>query len=378
MDNEVPAAQRDRPKVLIIEDSPLIAQGVVRILTLNGLEALVAPSAAEGYALAAALLPDLILLDVLLPDGDGFELCERLLATPSLTERPILFVTSLDDVESRVRGLSIGAVDFIPKPFIAEELVARVRIHLKLARQGRMIAAAQAERLKALRLAQKSILTDVEAMPASRCSVLFEAAEEAGGDQYEVIELSPGIHGYLVADIAGHGIESAFQASILKVLFRENASVLDTPSETLYMMNRALRRNLLEGQHVTAFYLVLNRLSSMGYFASAGHFPALSVTRGGELRRLSAEGDVLGVFETPHFQAGSFRIDKESRFWLYTDGVLEDFVEGRTWSSGLERLEGEVIRSAGLPRAEALAALQGSLLTSLSFTDDRLVMAVDA
>ena len=374
----IPAAQRDRPKVLIIEDSPLIAQGVVRILTLNGLEALVASNAAEGYALAAASLPDLILLDVLLPDGDGFELCERLLATPSLTERPILFVTSLDDVESRVRGLSIGAVDFIPKPFIAEELVARVRIHLKLTRQGRMIAAAQAERLKALRLAQKSILTDVEAMPESRCSVLFEAAEEAGGDQYDVIELSPGIHGYLVADIAGHGIESAFQASILKVLFRENASVLDSPSETLYMMNRALRRNLLEGQHVTAFYLVLNRLSSTGYFASAGHFPALAVTREGELRRLAAEGDVLGVFETPHFQAGNFRFHKDSRFWLYTDGLLEDFNEGRSWSSGLERFEREVIRTAALPRARALESLHSSLLPSLTFTDDRLVMAVDA
>ena len=370
--------QREQPRVLIVEDTAVMAKGVARILSMHGIRPLIASTVAEGYEMAIESVPDLILLDVLLPDGDGFELCERLLASPSLAERPILFVTSLDDVESRVKGLSIGAVDFIPKPFIADELVARVRIHLKLARQGRLLAAAQAERLSALRQAQESFLTDADALVEARCSVLFEAAQEAGGDQYDIVELSPGIYGYLVADIAGHGIQSAFQASILKVLFRENASLLDTPSETFYMMNRALRRNLSEDQHVTAFYLILNRRASTGYFASAGHFPALAVSPEGEIRRLSAEGDVLGAFENPHFQTGSFSIAEGSRYWLFTDGALEDFAEGRSWNKGLETLESEALRLAVEPRQQALSELKRSLFPGDCGGDDRLVMAVDA
>lgn len=370
--------QRDQPSVLIVEDTEVMAKGVARILSMHGLRPLVASTVAEGYAVAVESVPDLILLDVMLPDGDGFELCQRILSTPSLAERPVLFVTSLDDVESRVRGLSIGAVDFIPKPFIAEELVARVRIHLKLARQGRLLAAAQAERLSALKQAQEAFLTDAEALVDAQCSVLFEAAQEAGGDQYDIVELSPGIYGYLVADIAGHGIQSAFQASILKALFRENASLLDTPSETFYMMNRALRRNLSEGQHVTAFYLILNRRASTGYFASAGHFPALAVSPSGKTRHLAAEGDVLGAFESPHFQTGNFTIDKGSRYWLFTDGALEDFEAGRSWNQGLAALEMEVLRLSAESRQRALSAIKMSLFPGNFGGDDRLVMAVDA
>lgn len=369
--------QRDQPRILIVEDSPVVATAIARILSLNGFEAKIASSAEEGFSLALEFVPDLILLDVILPDGDGFSLCERIQSTPALAERPIVFVTSLEDVESRVRGLSIGAVDFISKPFIAEELVARVRIHLKIARQGRLLAAAQAERLNALRDAQKSFLTDADALPAAGCSVFFEAAQEAGGDQYDIIEISPGIHGYLVADISGHGIESAFQASILKALFRENASVLDTPSETLYMMNRALRRNLVEGQHVTAFYMILNRLSSTGFYACAGHFPALAVSRSGEVRKLAADGDILGAFEAPHFQMATLHLDKGSRIWLYTDGVLEDFRSGRSWRAGLENLEEAVVKTRQASRREAVQAVRSILLSGNACDDDRLLMAVD-
>jgi serine phosphatase RsbU (regulator of sigma subunit) len=221
-------------------------------------------------------------------------------------------------------------------------------------------------------------LTDPEALPASACSVFFEAAEEAGGDQYDIVELSPGIHGYLVADISGHGIESAFQASVLKALFRENASVLNSPVETFSMMNRAFRRNIAEGQHVTAFYLILNRLSRRAAFASAGHFPALLVPREGGIERLVAEGDVLGAFEKPHFQGGSAPFGTGSRFWLYTDGILEDFPAGRIWRAGLEALEGAVIEHRDIPRRDALAAVRARILPAAPGLDDRLLMAVDA
>ncbi|MEI6386106.1 MAG: fused response regulator/phosphatase [Spirochaetota bacterium] len=378
MDNGNLAVPRDQPLILIVDDSPVVASTMAHILSVHGFSSRIAGTVAEGYSMAVELLPDLLLLDVILPDGDGFSLCELIIATASLSERPIIFVTSLEDVKSRVRGLSIGAVDFIQKPFSAEELVARVKIHLKVARQALQLAALQSERLRSLSDAHKSFLTNAEALPAAKCSVFFEAAEEAGGDQYDIVELSPGIHGYLVADISGHGIESAFQASVLKALFRENASVLNTAGQTMYIMNRALRRNLNDGQHVTAFYLILNRLSDTGSFACAGHFPALAVSQGGESRSLRAEGDILGAFEAPHFQMGNFRLALGDRYWLYTDGVLEDFQSGQSWSAGLGRLERAVSAASAWVRDEALAAVRSSIMPPGPLGDDRLLMAIDA
>jgi len=132
----------------------LSAQLIQQMLIRNGFTVRLASTVNDGFLLALELRPDLILLDVLLPDGDGFTLCEAIKAEPSLTQIPVIFVTSLDDVESRIRGLSIGAVDFIQKPFAPEEVMARVRIHIKIARQTRQIADVQSERLNALRNAQ--------------------------------------------------------------------------------------------------------------------------------------------------------------------------------------------------------------------------------
>ncbi len=367
----------DQPKILVVEDTEVSAEYVRLVLERRGFIVRIAGSVAEGLAEAFRWSPDLILMDVMLPDGDGFSLCERMKADPAFAETPILFVTSLEDVESRVRGLSIGAVDFITKPFAAEEIVARVRIHVKIARQSRQLAAAQAERLAALRSAQLQFLTNPEALPGARCAVYYESAEEAGGDQYDLVELGKGIHGYLVADIAGHGIENVFQTSALKALFRENASVLDSPSDTLYMMNRSLKQHLADGQHLTAFYLILNRNTSAASFASAGHFPAIAVDADGKATRLTAEGDVLGAFSEPRFMAGSFAVRPGSRLWLFTDGMIERFESGRNWKAGLESLERAVVEYRSLPLEESLRAVSASLVAPGPGEDDRILMAVD-
>ncbi len=208
------------PTILLVEDNHVSAEFARRVLAQSGFAVRVTATVAAGLAAAMAEVPDLILLDVLLPDGDGFALCERMKREPSLSQVPIIFVTSLEDVESRVRGLSIGAVDYMQKPFAAEEIVARVRIHIKIAMQSRRIAEAQSARLEALRDAQRSFNTDPRSLPDARCAVWYESVEEAGGDQYDIVELGEGIYGFLVADIAGHGLEAVFIASALKALFR--------------------------------------------------------------------------------------------------------------------------------------------------------------
>lgn len=366
-----------QPLILLVEDDFVSAQLIQQMLIRSGFTVRLASTVNGGFLLALELRPDLILLDVLLPDGDGFTLCEAIKAEPSLTQIPIIFVTSLDDVESRIRGLSIGAVDFIQKPFAPEEVMARVRIHIKIARQTRKIAEVQSERLNALRDAQGLFNTDPATLPGAGCAVFYQPMEEAGGDQYDIIELGKHIYGFFVADIVGHGLETIFLATSLKTLFRENASLLDSPSETLYMINRSIRHHISGGQHMTAFYLIINRAMNRAYFSNAGHFPVLLVSENGSVSRLTTEGDVLGAFAEPRYQSANHEIPPGSRFWLYTDGILEDFNRGRTWKAGLELLERTVNRYHGVPLSESLDRVIREILPPGPAEDDRILLAVD-
>jgi diguanylate cyclase (GGDEF)-like protein len=124
-----------RPRILAIDDAPtnLLTLGEV----LGDEFALqIATSGAEGLALAGQSAPDLILLDVMMPEMDGFETCRRLKADPLTRDIPVIFVTALNSPEDETLGLEAGAVDFISKPLHSAVVRARVRTHITLKRQA--------------------------------------------------------------------------------------------------------------------------------------------------------------------------------------------------------------------------------------------------
>jgi len=127
-----------RARLLLIEDDPNIQRLVVGALERTGCSVAVAETAADGLDQYRAGGVDLILLDIGLPDGSGFDLCRRIRAEEE-RRIPILFMTVQDDLSSRVRGFKAGGQDFILKPFHLEELVARVRVHLGISRGWRSL-----------------------------------------------------------------------------------------------------------------------------------------------------------------------------------------------------------------------------------------------
>ncbi|MEW5957320.1 MAG: response regulator [Chloroflexota bacterium] len=125
--------------ILIADDRPEGRVLLERLLTAEGYNLAFAGDGIETLAKAAQLTPDLILLDVMMPNMNGFEVCQRLRADPLLAEVPVLMVTSLDDRVSRLHGLEMGADDFITKPFDHTELVARVRTITQINRYRRLL-----------------------------------------------------------------------------------------------------------------------------------------------------------------------------------------------------------------------------------------------
>ncbi len=119
-----------RRTVLLVEDEPSITEPLAEALGREGFETKVAPTAAEALELAARIQPDLVLLDVMLPDGSGFDVCRELRQRSRV---PIIMLTARGEEADRVVGLELGADDYIVKPFSAREVAARIRAVLRRA-----------------------------------------------------------------------------------------------------------------------------------------------------------------------------------------------------------------------------------------------------
>jgi two-component system OmpR family response regulator len=129
----VPGAGNEPARVLVADDEATIRDLLAGALRFAGFEVQTAASGAEAVRAAASSRPDLILLDVMMPDGDGFEVARRLRAGPGGI--PVVFLTARDEVADRVAGLNLGADDYVTKPFSLDEVLARVRAVLNRARQ---------------------------------------------------------------------------------------------------------------------------------------------------------------------------------------------------------------------------------------------------
>lgn len=124
-------------RILIIDDSPDDLHLLVKLLKVRGYQLSIARDGHNGYQLAASNPPDLILLDVYMPKADGFSACRLLKTDPRTRDIPVIFLTAANDKELKLKGFSLGAVDFISKPYIADEVLARVGVHVDLARRVR-------------------------------------------------------------------------------------------------------------------------------------------------------------------------------------------------------------------------------------------------
>ncbi len=122
----------EQPKLLIVDDNPTNIKVLFDFLKDWGFKVLIAKNGENALTKLEEVTPDLILLDVMMPGISGFETCQRIKENPNNKDVPIIFMTALADTENKVKGLSLGAVDYITKPFQQEEVLARINLHLKL------------------------------------------------------------------------------------------------------------------------------------------------------------------------------------------------------------------------------------------------------
>jgi signal transduction histidine kinase len=144
---------RTQPRILVVDDTPANLQLMKSILSASGYAVHLASTGQLALRFATKSAPDLIVLDVSMPEMDGYEVCRRLRTDPRTHDIPILFVSGMDEARAKVRALSCGGVDYVVKPIQAEELLARIDTHLALRGLRKDLEARVGERTAELRVA---------------------------------------------------------------------------------------------------------------------------------------------------------------------------------------------------------------------------------
>lgn len=365
------------PLILIVDDEPLNIKLLDVVLRKNGFQTIAGSSGPTARALAQEHQPDLILLDVMMPGEDGYTTCELLKQQPQVADIPVIFISALTDTDSKVRGLEVGGVDYISKPFEKSEVLARVKVHLKLRFTYKALIEAQAQRLAQVQDAQQALLVQPQELPQAGFAVHYEPILEAGGDFYDVLPVGGISYDYIVADVSGHDLRTSYVTSALKALFSQNCNPVTSPAESLGMVNSVLCRILENGTHITAAFARLNRAQNTLSYVNAGHPPPILLRASGEVEIPTASGDILGVFDSVWFETLTIPVFPGDRLFLYTDGLIEGFGSTKiTREDGLAQLGAACATLGRAPLAEAVDAICVAL-TAGSRGDDIILLAVE-
>lgn len=360
--------------ILIVDDSPVSIKLLETMLRKEGYAVVTAKDGPTGKRLAMEVMPDLVLLDIMMPGEDGFEVMKGLKKNARCATVPIIFLTGRDDMEAKLAGFELGAVDYITKPFHAPEVLARVRLHLKLSLATNSLIADQAYRLKQLEQAQTSMLTTPDDLPAARFSVHYSALHEAGGDFYDVFQISEDVFGYFVADVSGHDIATSFITAAVKALLKQNCTPIYSPVESMRMINDVLVEILPDGIYLTACYANLNRNKNLLSIVNAGHPPVVYQPKGGESRSVDVAGDVLGIFNEVCYAHENIEVDTGDRFFLYTDGLVERPADRRLWATCLPELLAACDKLKDVPVHESASKLLKELTNGGRVPEDDIVV----
>ena len=313
--------------ILVVDDAPANIQ-VVNSILKDSYKVRIATTGAKALELVkVAPSPDLILLDVLMPGIDGYEVCTRLKADRETQDIPVIFLTGQTEIEDETRGFDVGAVDYIHKPFSPPVVKARVQTHLVLRGIRQQLAqqlfAIQKE-LETARLIQQSILPEsVPQIEGLEITARYVPMTAVAGDFYDFIVLDNKRVGILVADVSGHGMPAALIASMLKIALAAQADHADQPAKVLQGLNQALCGKF-QHHYVTAAYAFFDMEKRVLTYAGAGHPPLL--LWGGSfkgVRDISENGLFLGKFDFATYSAVDVPLAPGDWALMYTDGIPE-------------------------------------------------------
>jgi sigma-B regulation protein RsbU (phosphoserine phosphatase) len=345
--------------ILLVDDSPENIDLLGDVLKQD-YEIKVALSGEKALKIAGSKnLPDIILLDIMMPGMDGYEVCRRLKSDAKTQDIPVIFVTSMSEVEDEAKGLEVGAIDYITKPISTAIVKARVKNHLELKEareylknQNEILELRVEERTREvlelqrvefeLRVAQEKVENELNIAAQIQRSILpsdFPAfpehdefdlyammtpAREVGGDFYDFFFVDDDHLAMIIADVADKGVPAALFMMISRTIFRSIARQHKSPSQVLKEANDLLCEGNDTGMFVTAFLAYYHLPTARLTYSNGGHNPALLFGPDGACRELAQKhGPALGVKPGLLYNEDVDTLEPEQVLVMCTDGVTE-------------------------------------------------------
>lgn len=274
---------------------------------------------------------DLILLDMMMPEMDGIEACRVVQQYEHLKDIPIIMVTAVGDSKKLAEALDAGAVDYVTKPINKVELMARIRLALRLKQEKDWHKERDQhiqDELKLAALVQNAVLSLPLEDEDFQVHALFQPSFELAGDLYAWYPLGDGRYGIILLDMMGHGISSSLFCMFIASVLKDTVTTYVEPEKVVQELNRRFNQLHIEKQLVqyyfTAIYLVVDTRIKRIDYVNAGHPPGLFFEgSAGKPVLLESNCHPVGLFDRMDVQPQSFTYEEEGHLALYTDGLLE-------------------------------------------------------
>ncbi|OQX24530.1 MAG: hypothetical protein BWK80_20320 [Desulfobacteraceae bacterium IS3] len=374
-----------KTNILVVDDIPANLRLLAEILANREYMVRPVPDGARALAAAKGAPPDLILLDIMMPNMSGYEVCEQLKSDERTRDIPVIFISAQNEIMDKVKAFSLGAVDYITKPFQAEEVLARVETHLTLrnlqkrleeekaaAENAREIAEATTkkimESIRYARRIQNSLLPNMahlrEYLPES--FLLWMPRDIVGGDMF-VAEFRENSFLIALIDCTGHGVPGAMMTMLATSAFNRILRDEDThdPALILQRLNTIIKETLQQDtEHATsddgldAGVCLVNPKERLLTFAGA-RLP-LYAAHNSDMTVISGDKQSIGYKRSDiNFRFGEHQIEilPGMRFYLTSDGFADQSGGEKNFPFGTRRFADLLKEHAELPFEQQKEAL---------------------
>lgn len=333
-------------KILIVDDEIANRKLLTGIFRKEGYRLVEAGDGVDAIKLALQEMPDLILLDIMMPQKDGYQVCQELKQNNRSADIPIIFLSAKAEKEDKIKGLELGGVDYVTKPFDRREVLARAKAQLKIRKLTKELTLANQH----LTLQQKRIEEDLKAAGEIQRSLIainppadkaldvvwrFMPCQKIGGDIFNILRLDRDHWAIYMLDVSGQGITSAMVAVSVSQMLQPRAGFLPIqaidcpphreivhPAGVLAAMDKEYPIERF-GKFFTISYCVLNAKKGTLRYSNAGHPPPILLHPDGTLELLEEGGTIIGMGGLLPFEEGERRLRFGDKLFLYTDGIVD-------------------------------------------------------
>lgn len=375
----------DKPVLLVVDDTP---ENITVLRAILYADYVVRPAINGTLALRLAKVeppPDLILLDIMMPEIDGLEVCRRLKADQKTRDIPVVFVTAKSEVDDELQGLALGAVDYITKPINPAIVLARVKTHLSLKQMRQELTLKNAEleeKNHALNHEREMVETIVLKMRSAQqfdargLRYLVSSVEETNGDILLSAYDAMGRQVVLVGDFTGHGLPAAIGGPLVSYIFYTMVQKRCTLLELITEINQVLHNQLPTGVFMVSCTLEITPERHQVTLLNAAIPDPLLVRAGEIVTRYGSDTFPLGI--VPDLKLNpelvTLAVVPGDRLYVFSDGIIEaTSTTGEMFN--MERLEALLlqVQSKNLPLATVLETLDDFCATQCHDDDITLV-----